>query len=258
MKTKLYLFGLFSLSVLLILSCQKEDSTPAPVDSTPASMNAKLKQVLLYSTLDSKEPMSIVGEYEYDEAGRISKVSDPMYINGTITGTHEYDLYNYNSLGQLIKINHYTAKFDSPEFTNLKNTSYEYLPDGKKMIETIEYPLAGISEYSDFEYANGILSKTSKYWRNKLESYIVYEYDNSNKLIKELFYTADGKCLTYTTHTYTGSLQTKSDFYVFSTNDHFRSVNRFFDKNNNILTLESKELKLYSNALSCVFRYEYY
>lgn len=252
MKTKLSLFGLFSLSVLLISSCQKDDSTPAPI-------NAKLKQVLLYSTLDSKEPISIVEEYEYDDAGKISKVSSPMYNNGTITGTIKYDIYEYNSLGQLIKVNNYNANLNSPTgFINLKSTSYEYSPDGKKIKEKIEYPLGGISEYSDFEYANGLLSKTSKYSGNKLESYTVYEYDKSNKVIKDLFYAYDGQCLTYTIHNYTGSLQTKSDFYIFSSNDHFRSINRIFDKNNNIVTLESKELSLYSSLMSHVIRYEYY
>lgn len=252
MKTKFSLFGLFSLSVLLISSCQKDDFTPAPI-------NAKLKQVLLYSTLDSKEPISIVEEYEYDDAGRISKVSSPMYNNGTITGTIKYDLYKYNSSGQLIEINNYNANLNSPTgFINLKNTSYYYSPGGKKIKERTEYPLGGISEYTDFEYKNGLLSKTRKYSGNKLESYTAYEYDKSDRVKKELFYAYDGQCLTYTNHTYTGSLQTKSDFYLFSSNAHIRSVNRIFDNNNIILALDSKELSLYSSLMSHVLRYEYY
>jgi len=252
MKTKLALFGLFSLSVLIIPSCQKDDSTPA-------LNNAKLKQVLLYATLDSKEPISIIEEYEYDDAGRISKVSSPMYSNGTITGTIKYDIYEYNSIGQLIKINNYNANLNSPTgYINLKNTTYEYSPDGKKIREKVEYPLGGISDYFDFEYTNGLLSKTSKYHGNQLENYTVYEYNKFNKSIKELFYAHDGQCLTYTIHTYTGSLQTKSDFYRFSSNEHFRSINRIFDKHNNITTLDSKELSPYSSLMSHVLRYEYF
>ena len=252
MKTKLSLFGLFSLIILSITSCQKDDSSPSPI-------NAKLKQVLLYSTIDSKEPINIVEEYEYDDNGKISKVSSPMYNNGTIVGTIKYDIYDYNTSGQLIKINNYNANSNSPTgFINLKNTLYNYSPDGKKIKETIEYPLGGISEYTDFEYENGLLSKTSKYSGNRLESYTEYEYDKTDKVIKELFYAYDGQCLTYTIHTYTGSLQTKSDLYVFSSNSHYRSINRIFDRNNNIITLESKELSLYSSLMSYVLRYEYF
>ena len=252
MKTKSLIFGLFSLITISITSCQKDDSTPA-------SINAKIKQVLLYSTMDSKEPISIVEEYEYDDVGKIIKVSSPMYDNGKIVGTIKYDIYNYNSSGQLIKIENYNANLNSPTgFINLKNTSYFYSADGKKIKETIQYGSAGISEYSDFEYQNGLLSKTSKYSGNKLESYTEYEYDKSDRLIKELFYAYDGQCLTYTIHTYTGSLQTKSDLYVFSSNSHYRSINRIFDKNNNLIALESKELSPYSSLMSHVLRYEYY
>ena len=249
MKTKLSICGLFIL-LILTLGCQKDEYS---------TLNAKLKQVLLYSSLDSKEPISIVEEYEYDDNGNISKVSSPNYINGVITGTMKYDIYDYNSAGQLIKINNYNANYNSPTgFINLKNTLFEYSPEGKKIKETIEYPLGGISNYNNFEYKNGLLSKTSKFSGNKLESYTVYEYDRSDKVLKEMFYAFDGRCLTYTLHSYTGFLQTKSDVYLFSSNDHIRSINRFFDKNNNIITLESKELSPYSSLMSHVLRYEYY
>lgn len=253
MKAKLSLFGLFILLIFLTSSCHKDDS------DTTASTNAKLKQVLLYSTIDSKEPISIVEEYEYDNDGRISKVSSPMYNNGTVVGTIKYDLYEYSSSGQLIKINNYNANLNSPTgFINLKNRSFDYSSAGKKIKETIEFPLGGISEYFYFEYKNGLLSKTNKYSGNKLESYTEYEYDKSDRVIKELFYAVDGQCLTYTIHTYTGSLQTKSDLYTFPSNSHYRSINRIFDKNNNIIALESKELSLYSSLMSHVLRYEYY
>lgn len=249
MKTKLSLFGLFSLLILITSSCKKDDY---------ATPNAKLKQVLLYSSIDSKEPISIVEEYEYAD-GKISKVSSPNYINGTIVGTMKYDIYEYNSSGQLIKINNYNANINSPTgFINLKNTLYDYSPEGEKIKETVEYPLGGISEYTYFEYSNGLLSKTEKYSGNKLENYTEYEYYKSDRVIKELLYAFDGQCISYTIHSYTGSLQTKSDLYAFPSNSHYRSINRFFDKNNNIIVLESKELSLFSSLMSHVLRYVYY
>jgi len=253
MKTKLSLLGMSSLLIFVLLSCQKDDS-----EITSSQANAKLKQVLLFSNIDSKDPISIVEEYEYDDNGKISKVSSPMYDNGTIVGTIKYDLYEYNSSGQLMKIINYNANSNSPTgFINLKNISYNYSTDGKKIKETIEYPLGGISEYSDFEYQNGLLSKIKKYSGNKLESYTEFQYDKSDKLIKETLYASDDQRISYTIHSYTGSLQTKSDLYT-STNDHYRSINRTFDKNNNIIVLESKELSLYSSMMSHVLRYKYY
>ena len=91
-----------------------------------------------------------------------------------------------------------------------------------------------------------------------LENYTEFQYDKSDKLIKESFYTSDDQCISYTIHTYTGSLQTKSDLYTYPDNAHYRSINRTFDKNNNIITLESNELSLYSSMMSHVLRYKYY
>lgn len=252
MKSKLSILGLFAL-MFILSSCQKNDSEDI------AHTNAKLKQILLFSTIDSKEPISIVEEYEYDENGKIKKASSPMYDNGTIVGTIRYDLYEYNTSGQLIKIINYNANHNSPTgFINIKNTSFTYSVDGNKIKEIVEYPGGGISEHSDFEYENGRLSKINKYSGNKLETYTEYQYDKYNRVIKELFYTFDGHCISYTLHSYTGNLQTNSDVYICQTSDHHRSIKRTFDKNNNIISLESKELSLYSSLMSHVLRYTYY
>lgn len=253
MKTKLSLLGMCGL-MILVSGCKKVDS-----DITSAQVNAKLKQVLLFTDIDSQDPIGIVEEYEYDDNGRISKVSSPMYENGTIVGTIKYDIYEYNESGRLIKIMNYNANINSPTgFINLKNKTIAYSADGIKIKETIEYPLGGITEYLDFEYQDGLLSKIKKYTGNKLESYTEFQYDKSDNLTKETLYVSDDQCISYTIHSYTGSLQSKSDLYKYPTNEHYRSINRTFDRNNNIITLESKELSLYSSMMSHVLRYEYY
>lgn len=238
----------------VLLSCQKDQS-----ESSSLPSNAKLKQVLLFSNIDSPEPINIVSEYEYNEKGLISKVSSPMYENGTIVGTIKYDLYEYNSSGQLLKIMNYNANLNSlTGFINLQNTSFLYSRDGKKIKETIGYPIIGASEYKDFEYKSGRLVKAKKYTHNELESYTDYQYNKSGLLIKESFFASDDKCLSYTVHTYIGQLQTKSDIYIYSDNSHYRTINRTFDNNNNLITLESKELSMYSSMMSFVYRYKYY
>jgi len=117
---------------------------------------AKLKRILLYSSIDSKNPISIVSEYEYDEVDRISKISSPMYQDGEIVGIIKYDLYGYNSQGQLIRIENFNANGNSPTgFINLKNYIYTYSENGKKEKERIEYPQIGSSEYSLYKYDGG-------------------------------------------------------------------------------------------------------
>jgi hypothetical protein len=253
MKGKLSLLGMCSLMVF-ILSCHKDDS-----EITSAQANAKLKQVLLFSNIDSQDPISIVEEYEYDDNWKLSKVSSPVYENGIIVETIMYDLYEYNSSGRLMKIINHHANINSPTgFFNVKNTSFIYSTLGKIIKETIDYPLGGLTEHSDFEYQNGLLSKIKKYSGNQLETYTEFQYDKSDKLIKESFYASDGQCISYTIHSYTGRLQTKSDLYTYPSNNHYRSIKRTFDKNNNIITLESEELSLYSSMMSHVLRYKYY
>jgi len=182
-----------------------------------------------------------------------------MYNNGTIVGTIKYNLYEYNESGLLIKIMNYNANINSPTgYINLKNTTFTYSTDGIKIKETVEYPLGGITEYMDFEYKSGLLSKTKKYSGKNLESYSEFQYDKSDRLIKETFYSSDDQCLTYTIHTYNGSLQTKSDLYGFPSNDHYRSISRTYDENNNLIITDSKELSLHSSLMSHVLKYIYY
>lgn len=254
MKAAWSLLGLFSLLIFLFSSCQKDQ-----FDSNLNQGNAKLKQILLFSKIDSEEPISIVEEYEYDEKGRISKTSSPMYDNGIIVGTIKYNLYEYNSSGQLAKISNFNANLNSPTgYINLQNYIYSYSSDGKKIKEFIENLNGVISEYSVYEYKDDQLVKIKKYSHNALESYIENQYDNSGRLIKESLYASDDQCISYTIHSYSGFLQVKSDLYVYQNDSHYRSIKRTFDNNNNLITLESNELSLYSSAMSCVLRYKYY
>ena len=254
MKIKWPLSFTFCLLVFLILSCTKDLSW-----SNQNPENARLKQILLYSDLDSKEPIGIVEDYEYDENGRISRTSTPMYNDGVITGTIKYNLYEYNSSDQLVKISNFNANLNSPTgFINLQNFIYEYSSDGKKIRESVENMNGMISAYSVYEYDHNLLARIKKYSNNILESYVVNQYNRSGRLEKESLFAVDGQCLNYTVHTYSGSLQTGSDVYQVKNNEHYRSINRTFDDNNNLITLESNELSMASSMMSYVFRYKYF
>lgn len=254
MKSTWSLSGIFSLLIFLSSSCQKDQ-----FDSNLNQENAKLKQILLFSKIDPEEPISIVEEYEYNEKGRISKTSSPMYDNGVIVGTIRYNLYEYNSSDQLLKISNFNANLNSPTgYINLLNYIYSYSSDGKKIKESIENLNGVISEYSVYEYKDDQLVKIKKYSHNALESYFENQYNKSGRLIKESLFASDDKCISYTIHTYSGFLQVESDLYVYQNDSHYRSIKRTFDDNNNLVTLESNELSLYSSAMSFVLRYKYY
>lgn len=253
MKTKWLVSGVLGIMMLVYAGCEKDHNK----DLNPSS--AKLKQILLYSNLDSKDPIGIVEEYEYDETGRLLKSSTPMYEDGIITGTIKYNLYEYNSSNQLTRISNFNANLYSPTgYINLQNFIYSYSSDGKKIKESVENLNGIIDVYSVFEYKHNKLFRINKYDHDALESYVVNEYDNPGRLIKETFYVSDGTEITYTTHTYSGSQQIKSDIYISSNNTHYRSINRTFDANNNLITLESKELSIYSSMMSFVQRFKYY
>lgn len=251
MKKLLPLKSILCAAILLVSGCEKEQSYSG-------QGNARLKQEFLYNT-DSQTMIGIVKEYEYNDQGKISRTSTPMYENGSITGTLSYNLYEYDSSGQLSKITNYNANLNSPTgFINLSNLIYEYSGNGLKIKESVEYPVSGIQEYTDYEYAAGRLVDSKKYTNNKLESYIEYQYDNSGRLMKELNYAADGQCLSYTIHTYSGSLLVKSDFYTYSNKVLYRSVTRTYDEGNNLINLESKEMVPSSSMMSYVMKYIYY
>jgi hypothetical protein len=255
MKSKRILIGLFSLIFIIISSC-KNDS----VDTAANPKNAKLKRILGYSSIHSDKPFTIVEEYEYDKENRVSKVSSPAYQDGKITGIIKYDLYEYNSKGQLEKIANYNANINSPTgFMNLINYSFTYSSDGKKVKQTFEYPQIGSSEYLLYKYIDDRLVKIEKYGNtNQLESYVVNEYDNSGNLVKETSYGKDNLPYSYTRHLYENGQNIQSDVYAEKNMVHMREIFRTYDKNNNLIVLESNELSLFSSSMSYVLKYEYF
>lgn len=259
MNYRLFVISLTCLLLLMAPGCIKEYTTD---DGAILSGKDKLKQVQLYGSVDSDLPIAIIEEYEYDDNGRISRVSSPMYNEGRITGTTWYELYEYNNAGRLTGKRNFNANLNAPSgFINLKNYSYEYSPDGNKEKELIEYPLAGLSEYTLYTYYHGKPVRAEKFDnRENLESYTTYSYDHSGKLITEHFYSSDDLLMSFTVHTWYNGLQIRSDEYSVWGNrrTHLRELIRQYDNDNNLTTLESNELSMFSSRASYVFKYEYY
>ena len=237
---------------------------------------SKLKQISYVESVKSKETGMIISQYEYDKQGRISKVSQPMYEdgtpmfeNGTIVGVFSYSDYVYNSKGLLEKIIYYHSNIYTG-FSNLHTCSYTYDNNGKKHKEVIEYPQMPQNPVDStvYFYDNNRLIREDKYedgffgsepWRSELVTYIEYEYDNQGKLVKETIYSGtDKKPVQYSKHSYQNGLNVKTEIFNINNNEKIREIRRYYDRNDNLIYLESEELSMYSSAMSSVTKYEYY
>jgi hypothetical protein len=249
--------------IMPIFGCNKDTDLS---DCGQLYGNAKLKRVLEFSSIGSSVPLRILEQYEYDELGRISKFSLPMGIDTNIDNrVYYYDLYEYNSVSQLIRKARYNANVYSPSgYYNQSNFIYTYSSDGKVTKEYIEYPLIGSFSYSLYLYSKDKLVKIEKYKMDtdELESYLEYEYDKCGRLAKEnivnMSYT---EFIYFTKHSYQNGLNFKSDDYAgrsASNIEHIREMLKTYDTENNLILNEINELQEFSTQPSRVIRYEYY
>ena len=211
--------------------------------------------------------------YKYDNLGRISKVSSPMYADGRNNEIISYDTYKYNSKDQLEEINYFCANLIEG-FINLRTTTYLYDNDGNKIKKVIEYPKLTYRPQTDstlYYYENNLLKREDIYsdgyydndvWGTKLIAYFEYEYDDQGNLIKESSYSGfDNSLANYKIHSYQNGLNVKTEvfnFYNYIGETKDREIRRHFDEKNNLIYLESQEISMLSSSLSYIEKYEYY
>ena len=300
----------------LLLSCGKNEMDDNSViddfrvQNVLYAKGSKLKNISYVESIKSKKGGIITTQYEYDERGRISKVSCPMYEegtpifeNGTIIGFFYYSDYVYNNEGLLGKITYYHHNVYEG-LLNSETRIYSYDKNGNKIKEMIEYPRANRTDSILYFYENNRLVREDKYDNGifyqgdiaytGLRDYIEYEYDNQGNLVKENYYLAYTGLIKYVEYEYDnqGNLvkenyysgidtpfSSYSSSYYSGTNNppysitkhiyqnglnvkteigNIREIRRYYDKNGNLIYLESKELSPLSSAMSCVKKYEYY
>lgn len=267
--------AIFLAGVALFSSC---DKTEMDDNKILYAKGSKLKQISYVESVESNETGMIITQYEYDEQGRISKESQPMYENGTpifengtIIGLLSYSDYVYNSEGLLEKIiyNHSNAN-SITGFLNLRTYTYSYDNNGKKQKEMIEYPQMTQNRIDStlYFYDNNRLIREDKYedgyfgsepWRSVLVTYIKYEYDNQGKLVKETNYSGtDNTPFQFSVHSYQKELNVKTEIFNINNNQKIREIRRYYDGNDILIYLESEELSMYSSAMSYVTKYDYY
>jgi len=79
-------------------------------------------------------------------------------------------------------------------------------------------------------------------------------------MVKETSYGKDNLPYSYTRHMYENGQIVQSDVYAVAGENmvHMREQFRTYDKNNNLIVLESNELSLFSSSMSYVLKYEYF
>ena len=277
------LLVVFILNALLFAGCQTNSdvlndlSDDYLVSDVLYPKNAKLKQISFTESVKSPKGGIIITQYEYDNLGRISKESRPMYEsgthifeeNGTIVGLDSYSDYVYNDKGLLEKIIYYHSNIYAG-FLNLRTYTYLYDNDGNKIREVVEYPQINQTDSTLYYYENNRLKREDKYsegyngsdvWSSKLITYIDYEYDNQGKLIKETTYFAEDNSNTpfrINKHSYQYGVNVKTEVFSYANNEKIGEVKRFYDKNLNLIYVDTKEFSPLSSMMSYVSKYEYY
>jgi len=301
----------------LLVSCGKSEMDDNSVihdfrvQNTVYAKGSKLKNISHVESVKSKIGGIILNQYEYDEQGRVTKVSQPMYKegtpvfeNGTIVGLVSYSDYVYNNEGLLEKIIYYHHNVYEG-LLNSETRIYSYDKNGNKIKEAIEYPRTNRTDSILYFYGNNRLVREDKYDNGifyqgetaytGLRDYIEYEYDHQGNLVKKtnysgidntasyssryeydhqanlvkesyyseintpfLSYSSSYSSATYTPphsiikHIYQNGLHVKTEI------ENLREIRRYYDKNDNLIYLESEELSPLSSAMSCVLKYEYY
>jgi hypothetical protein len=227
-------------------------------------------------SVKSRKGGMVISRYEYDEQGRISKVSQPMYAdgtpiyeNGTVTGLFSYTDYVYDANGRLDKMLYYHLNLYAG-FQNLETHTFFYDNDGNKRKDVAEYPQAlpfqtdSVLYYYDKNRLKHEEHYTEGYhgnenWNSKLVDYIEYEYDSQGNLVKETNYSGtDNTPFHFSVHSNQNGLNVKTEIFNHDTGLKVREIRRYFDRNDNLIYLESDELAPYSSATSYVVKYDYY
>jgi len=279
-ESRLYMRSVVAIAICLagmamFSSCEKSEIDDNKILYAKGS---KLKHISYVESVDSKETGMIITQYEYDEQGRKSKESQPMYENGTpmfengtIVGLFSYSDYVYNSEGLLEKIIYNHSNTNSiTGFLNLRTHTYSYDNNEKKQKEVIVYPQMTQNRVDStiYFYDNNRLIREDKYedgyfgsepWRSVLVTYIEFEYDNQGKLVKKTNYSGtDNTPIQFSLHSYQNGLIVKTEIFNINGNQKIREIRHHYDSNDNLIYLESEELSMYSSAMSYITKYDYY
>jgi len=255
-----------SYRILIVLGCMILICLSGCQEKYNIAAFGKLYKVYKYYTFDINSEPYIAEVYEYDNKGRIIKMSEPWYLYNAETGNNEisgiiaYYTYDYNELDQLIrKVTYWENSGSETGYIIGTVFRYSYNPDGNLEKETTGNLAGDISEYTTYEYEEDHLVLIRNFnWADQIESYTENEYDESGRLIKEWYYFYD-HLWHFTVHKYSDGLLKHS--YSYSEDSTLANeTERSYDKFNNIIFLKYIQYSICSSIPDCnyMLKYEYY
>jgi hypothetical protein len=194
---KMWLLLLFT---LLLVSCEKERQYI--VENTDVPLLSKVLVAGVSSDI-----------YTYNEANLINEEKSKYF----------YTKHNYNDRNLLTSSEFYLdpgmfssswtiaeASMNRKEWVNPDNSdksltvSYEYNDNEQLTRKVYTRPSVTNSEYSEFTYENGRISRQNMFWQNVLTYYVDYSYDDNGNVTKgsKYYVPATGIAELWTTNEY--------------------------------------------------------
>ena len=233
----------------LLLSCGKNETESNSV--RPVIHDYRINDVLYGKGSKLKyiyHQDRFYAEYKYDESNRISRIDYGV-------DTYAYEIYQYNTKGELEKISSYYLQNLSLGHTVV----YSYDAKGNKEKELIDYTDNRETVYNLYKYSDGKLTKQEHYEGNKQTHYIIYEY-KGDKLVKEKFFVPSEKDFVTTEHFYEEGLLVYSITYSGNPESGFgHDERKYYDKNDNLIKTVSNipGLSSMSGATAFYVTWEY-
>jgi len=254
MKIQLSLrYMVMTMLPIAFIACQPDTE---PSHNYPE--NARLIRVLHYHGLELAQEHASIEEYEYDAEGKLIKTSRPLYRDGERAEIAGYEEYEYDPQKRLTRIAFFSYNINGG-FANLKNTLFSYDNNGFKEKETIEHPKIKSTEEVIFHHdgKGRLILKENLNSTQVLESYHLFKYNVQDQLIEESIHDAHDRLIMKHIHLHENGNNTEIKVYVGDTDELLRKITMTFDRNNNLILLQSEELAINSSATSYTQKFEY-
>lgn len=236
-------------SSLVFISCSEETLlNPVPLPFEMASSGVKSK--IYMPSAESTQVLS-VDDFEYKNGVLQKKI----YYSGNREAINHYEVFSYNSSGLLLyKHNYYSNKNYASGFFLMDSTAYHYQNNLLFEEKTI-YPAASSYEKYIYEYNGARTVKKSKYSKEELNSYFVYEYENDN-LQREINYYKDNSIIETREYKYNSGVLT--GIFYYGTGNILLRIKSFTYNDHGKLILEKIDMvSPISSTMPYVIKYEY-
>ncbi len=204
-----------------------------------------------FASLVSDRPFSST-YFTYDSTGRALKKE--IYSPDSVS-LIEYDLYDYDSTGELAREYQFRSNLDSPTgFLLLRVKSYSY-SQGRLVNLLDSSPQAGYAEEYKFDYDKQNLIRTTQYSRGVLVQTSVCTYLKGT-LTKESFFDPRGHLFKHVDYIYRDTRLVETRLFR-GASEPFKVIRYTFDSAGRLITEDHRITDSFSSESPHVVRYTY-